>query len=53
MKLDSFWEQFTIACYHMWVWLKYEAGAHPFLAVGTVVVFVLAWALLKTEVRSR
>jgi len=53
MKLDSFWEQFTIACYQLWVWLKYETGDHPFLAVGTVVVFILAWALFRTEVRSR
>ena len=53
MKLSSFWEQFTIACYQLWVWLKYEAGAHPFLALGAVVVFLLAWAMYKTEVRSK
>jgi hypothetical protein len=53
MKLDSFWEQFTITCYQLWVWLKYEAGAHPFLAVGAVVVFVSVWVLFKSEVRSK
>jgi hypothetical protein len=53
MKLGSLWEQFSIACYQLWVWLKYEGGAHPFLAVGAVLVFVLAWTMYKAEVRSR
>jgi len=53
MKLDSFWEQFTIACYQLLVWLKYEVGAYPFLAVGAVVVFVSAWVLFKSGVRSK
>jgi drug/metabolite transporter superfamily protein YnfA len=53
MKQNAFWEQFSIGCYQLWIWLKYEAGAHPFLAVGVVVVVIFAWAMYKTEVRSR
>jgi hypothetical protein len=53
MGLDTMWQQIAITCYQLWVWLKYEGGAHPFLAVGAVLVFVLAWAMYKTEVRSR
>ena len=53
MGLDAIWQQIAITSYQLWVWLKYETGDHPFLAVGAVVVFVLAWAMYKTEVRSR
>jgi hypothetical protein len=53
MELGYYWQQFSIACYQMWVWVKYEGSAHPFLAVGAVVIFVLVWAMYRTEVRSR
>jgi hypothetical protein len=53
MELSAYWEQFSIVCYQIWVWLKYEGSTHPFLVAGAVVVFLLAWAMYKTEVRSR
>jgi drug/metabolite transporter superfamily protein YnfA len=47
------WEQFSITCYEMWVWLKYEVSVHPFLFAGVVIVVVSAWVLFKSEVKGR
>jgi len=53
MGLEAVWQQFAFAGYQLWVWIEQGIGAHPFLAVGTLVVFVLAWALYKAEVRTK
>jgi hypothetical protein len=53
MGLDSIWEKFAIDCYQVWVWVKYEASAHPYLTGGTILVFILAWTLYKMEIRAR
>jgi hypothetical protein len=53
MGLEAIWQDVTITCYQFWVWLKYEAGLHPYLAGGTILVFILAWTLYKMEIRAR
>ena len=53
MGLEASWQKFTITCYQLWVWVKYEAGAHPYLTGGIILVFILAWTLHKMEVRAR
>ena len=53
MELDSIWEKFAIDCYQVWEWVKYEAGAHPYLIGGTILVFIFAWTLYKMEIRAR
>ncbi len=53
MGLEAIWQQITISCSQVWTWLKYETGAHPFLAIGSILVIVLAWGLYKMEVRER
>jgi hypothetical protein len=47
------WEQFSITCYEIWVWLKYEVVLHPFLFSGIVIVIVSAWFLYKAEVQTK
>jgi drug/metabolite transporter superfamily protein YnfA len=47
------WEQFSITCYQVWIWLKSEVYVHPFLFLGIVVVIVSAWVMYKSEVRTR
>jgi hypothetical protein len=53
MGLEAMWEKFAIACYQMWIWVKYELGVHPFLTGGIILVFILAWKLYKMEIRAR
>jgi hypothetical protein len=53
MGLEAIWQQFTVACYRVLVWLDYELGSHPFLAAGTLLVIILAWTLYKMEVKAK
>ena len=53
MGLDAMWQRFTIASSQLWVWLQYEAGMHPFIFLGAVIVIISAWILYKSEVRSK
>ena len=47
------WQQFTYNGYQVWVWLRYEAGIHPFIFLGVVIVIVSAIIMYKTEVRGK
>ncbi len=47
------WEHFTITCYQMWSWLKYEVSVHPFLFAGVVIVIVCAFILHRSEIENR
>jgi hypothetical protein len=53
MGLDAMWQQGAYAGYQVWVWLRYEAGVHPFMFLGAVIVIVAALILYKTEVRGK
>jgi hypothetical protein len=53
MGLDAIWQQIAITSYQLWVWLKYEASLHPFMFLGAVIVIISAWAMFKSEVRSK
>ena len=47
------WQQCTYNGYQVWVWLRYEAGIHPFIFLGVVIVIVSAVIMFKTEVRGK
>jgi drug/metabolite transporter superfamily protein YnfA len=47
------WGEIYNICYQVWIWLRYEGGAHPFLFLGIAIIIVSAWILYKTEVRGR
>ncbi|MCK9376454.1 MAG: hypothetical protein M0P73_09900 [Syntrophobacterales bacterium] len=49
MQLDILWEQVSNALYQFWVWLRYEYGLHPFMALGLVLIIILAWMLYKGQ----
>ncbi len=49
MQLDILWDQFTNAFYQLWVWARYEAGLHPFMALGVALIIILAWMLYKGQ----
>ncbi len=53
MGLDAVWQQCAYTGYQVWVWLRDEAGVHPFLFLGAVIVIISAWVLFKSEVRSK
>ena len=53
MGLDAVWQQCAYTGYQVWVWLRYEAGVHPFMFLGAVIVIVSAWVMYKAEVRSK
>ena len=53
MGLDAVWQQGAYTGYQVWVWLRSEAGDHPFMLLGTVIVIVSAWILYKSEVRTK
>ena len=53
MGLDAMWQQCAYAGYQVWVWLRYEAGVHPFIFLGVVIVIVSAFIMYKTEVRGK
>jgi hypothetical protein len=53
MGLEAIWQEFAMDCYQAWVWVEYEASLHPYLTVGAILVFILAWTLFKMEVRAR
>jgi drug/metabolite transporter superfamily protein YnfA len=53
MGLDAVWQQCAYTGYQVWVWLRDEASLHLFLFLGAVIVIVSAWALFKSEVRSK
>ena len=53
MGVETVWQYFNNNCYQLWLWFKYVTGAHPFLAVGFLVVGILAWVLYKTDVRYK
>ena len=53
MRLDDVWQQCVYLGYQVWVWLRSEAGDHPFMSLGVVIVIVSAWILYKSEVRTK
>jgi hypothetical protein len=53
MGLDALWQQCVYVVHHTWFWLRYEAGVHPLIFLGVVIVFIGAIILYKTEVRNR
>ena len=53
MWLDAMFQQIAHAGYQVWVWLRYEAGVHPFIFLGAVLVIAAAIILYKTEIRSK
>ena len=53
MGLDAVWQQCVYTGYQVWDWLRYEAGVHPFILLGAVIVVVAAYALYKSEVRIK
>ena len=53
MGLGAMWQQCTYNGYQVWVWLSYEAGIHPFIFLGVVIVIVSAVIMFKTEVRGK
>ena len=53
MGLDAVWQQCAHTGYQAWVWMRYEAGIHPLIFLGVVIVIISAILLYKAEVRSR
>jgi len=53
MGLEAVWQNWSNAGHQVWVWVEYEAGLHPFMAVGVVIVIISALILYKTEVRDK
>jgi hypothetical protein len=53
MGLDAMWQQCAYAGNQVLAWLRNEAGIHPLIFLGIVVVIVAAVILYKTEVRGR
>jgi len=53
MGLEAVWQQGAQTCYQVWVWLKYEAGAHPVLFLGALIVIVSAWLLYKADAKIK
>ena len=53
MGLEAVWQQCAYTGYQVWLWLRYEAGIHPFIFLGVVVVIVSAYIMYKTEVRGK
>ena len=53
MGLDAIFQQIAYAGYQVWAWFRYEAGVHPFIFLGAVLVIVAAIILYKTEIRTK
>ena len=53
MGLEAVWQQCTYTGYQVWVWLRYEAGVHPFMFLAAVIVIIAAVIMFKTEVRGK
>lgn len=53
MGLEAIRQQGVITGHRLWVWFVDLTGGHPYLALGSLVVLVLAWLLMKGEVRAR
>ena len=53
MGLDAVLQQCADTWYQVWVWLRYEAGIHPLIFLGAVIIIVSAWILYKSEVRIK
>jgi hypothetical protein len=49
MGLEAIWQQFAVAMYQAWMWLTYQSYDHPFLVLGALVIFFLAWRLYRLE----
>ncbi len=48
----AMWDQFTITCHQLWMWVKYEVSVHPFLFAGIVIVIITAFILYNSEVEG-
>jgi drug/metabolite transporter superfamily protein YnfA len=53
MGLDALWQQCVNTIYQVWIWLRYEAGVHPFLFLGIAIIIVYAWILYRSEIRTK
>jgi hypothetical protein len=53
MILDAMWQKFAMTCYQLWSWVLYETNLHPFMALGMLLVIILALGLHKIQVRAK
>jgi hypothetical protein len=53
MGLEGVWQQWVYTGYQVWLWLRNEAGIHPFIFLGVVVVIISAFIMYRTDVRGR
>ena len=47
------WQQSVYAGYQMWLWLRHEVYAHPFIFLAAVIVIISAFIMYKAEVRGK
>jgi len=47
------WQQCAYTGYQVWVWMRHEAGMHPFIFLAAVIVIISAIILYKSEVRTK
>jgi hypothetical protein len=53
MGLEAVQQEFVYTCYQVWLWLRYEAGMHPFIFLAAVIVIISAFIMYKAEVRTK
>jgi hypothetical protein len=53
MGLEAVWQEFVYTFYQLWLWLRYEAGMHPFIFLAAVIVIISAFIMYKAEVRTK
>jgi hypothetical protein len=50
MGLEGIGHQGVIAVYQLWAWFEDLTGGHPYIVLGSLVVVVMGWMLVKMEV---